>query len=236
MNRSPLSHAIESSPPVIVLKMSRGPFKNYNYLVVDPLGAEAVIVDPAWEMDKIDQALTKVGAKLRGVLLTHGHPDHVHLAKPVSDKHDCPIWMSQAEIDAFSFQAERLQPLTGTSWCVGGLQIEPIFTPGHTPGSTCYRIGPNLFTGDTLFSEGCGLCPDQMTAEQLFASLQRLKQLPGHTRVFPGHSYGQAPGQTLAQLLQKNIYLNFTSANSFADFRLRKGQNKSNWFKFHWAE
>ena len=111
--------------------------------------------------------------------------------------------------------------------------IEPIFTPGHTPGCMCYLIGGNLFTGDVLFTEGCGMCSDLEAAHAMFASLQDLKtRIKPHTRIFPGHSYGEQPGQTLSQLLKDNIYLQFSNKESFAAFRLRSGQNIAKMFSF----
>jgi hydroxyacylglutathione hydrolase len=111
------------------------------------------------------------------------------------------------------------------------MQIRPLSTPGHTPGCICYLIGDNLFTGDVLFYEGCGMCPDIQSAHAMFWSLQYLKGLlDPRTRVFPGHSYGMPPGQQFAQLLRDNLYLQFSNPESFAAFRLRKLQRPGNIF------
>jgi len=224
----------ELVPSVIVLDVRRHSMKNFNYLVVDPESRQAVIVDPAWELDKIERALDETQATLQGVLVTHSHPDHVDLCRPLAEKYGCPIWMSQAEIAASGFTARQLVPIDTTPWSIGRLLIEPIFTPGHTPGSTCFRIGENLFTGDVLFAEGCGLCPDTEAAYAMFASLDQLKtRLEPQTLVFPGHSYGQPPGRTMAQLRRENIYLQFSTRESFAAFRMRSGQDKARLFRFH---
>lgn len=224
----------EVVPKVIVLKMSRFFIINYNYLVVDPISRRSVIVDPAWQMQKIDQALRYHEADLSGILLTHSHPDHLHLAKPLANKYECPIWMSKEEIAVSRFKARQLIGLDMVPWSVGRMQIQPILTPGHTSGSVCYLIGDNLFTGDTLFAEGCGLCSNIETAHTLFASLEYLKsRLKPQTRIFPGHSYGKPPGQEFGRLLRDNIYLQFKNEEQFANYRLRKGQSKLKMFDFH---
>jgi len=221
-------------PQVVVLKMSYLFMINYNYLVIDQLSNQAVIVDPAWDIGKIDHAFASTRTSLKGILLTHSHPDHVHLAKTLAAKHQCPIWMSNEEISVSGYKAQQLIGIDMTPWTVGQMQIQPILTPGHTPGSICYLIGDNLFTGDTLFAEGCGLCPDTQAAHTMFASLEHLKdRLKPETHIFPGHSYGKSPGQKFSLLLKDNIYLQFKNENDFAAYRLREGQNKIGHFHFH---
>lgn len=221
-----------AAPDVLVLQMHYGMMKNYNYIVIDPGSRLAVVVDPAWQVEKIEQALRDAGATLCEVLITHSHPDHINLARQVSETYDCPIRMSMEEIAASRFDAPRLSAIEGT-WRVGGLAIEPILTPGHTPGSVCYRIGDNLFSGDVLFAEGCGMCPDLDAAHAMYASLTDLKRrIAPHTRIYPGHSYGRAPGQTMAQLLKENLYLQFTNPNAFAAFRMRSGQSMAKLLDF----
>jgi hydroxyacylglutathione hydrolase len=218
---------------VIVLAMRHHFMKNYNYLVVDPGSLQAVIVDPAWEIDKVDQALAGTQARLSGILLTHSHPDHIHLSKPLAERYGCPIWMSNAEIAASGFSAGQLIGIDASPWTVGQMLIEPIFTPGHTPGSTCYLIGENLFTGDVLFAEGCGICANTQAAHAMFASLEHLKARIGpQTRIFPGHSYGQPPGRMMSQLRRENMYLQFSDKDKFAAFRLRSGQDRAKMFTF----
>jgi hydroxyacylglutathione hydrolase len=220
-------------PQVVVMRMTYMSMVNYSYLVVDNLTNQSVVVDPAWNMEKIDLALASTRTSLSGILLTHAHPDHVHLAGPLAAKYCCPIWMSNEEIAASGFNIPRLIGIDMMPWSVGQLQIEPILTPGHTPGSTCYLIGNNLFTGDTLFAEGCGLVPDTAAAHAMFSSLNNLKRRLGpDTSILPGHSYGKPPGQKFSHLLKDNMYLQFKNENDFAAYRLRKGQN-SGFFGFH---
>jgi hydroxyacylglutathione hydrolase len=217
--------ADSASTEVRLIRVARGPMKNNNYLVVDPAGRQAVLVDPAWDADAIGAALDGAGAALSGILITHGHPDHTDLAKPLAERHGCPIWMPRREIAAFRFAAPTLVPVDDAPWSVGALRIEPIRTPGHTPGCTCYLIGDALFTGDVLFAEGCGICPDETAAHQMFDSLERLKaRLAPHTRIFPGHTYGLPPGQRFDNVMKHNMYLHFPDRDAFAAFRLRKGQ------------
>jgi len=223
-------------PRVIVLEMYSPSFHNYNYLVVDPSSQQAVVVDPAWQAEKIDQALRDVQAKLSGVLVTHSHPDHIHLAHPLAERYGCPIWMSKEEIAVSGFKARHLIALDMDPWFVGQMLIEPILTPGHTPGSVCYLVGNNLFCGDVLFAEGCGVCPDTAAAHAMFASLENLKaRLSPRTRIFSGHSYGRPPGQTMSEVLRENVYLQFSDKGSFAAFRLRRGQKLTLGGQFAWT-
>jgi hydroxyacylglutathione hydrolase len=220
-------------PKVVVLKMYHGFMKNYTYLVVDPCSRQAVIIDPAWQMETIEQALIEAQASLSGILITHSHHDHVHLANPVAEKYKCPIWMSKEEIEDSGFRARQLVGIDPTPCAVGRMLIEPILTPGHTPGCMCYLITDNLFTGDVLFAEGCGICPDIEAAHEMFASLENLKNRIGpQTRIYPGHSYGTSPGQPMGRLLKENVYLQFRTRESFAAFRLRGGQDITKMFNF----
>ncbi len=214
------------APEVTLIEVAAGAMKNNNYLVVDPVTRQALLVDPAWQRDKLEAALQRAGASLSAIALTHAHFDHVHLAGELSAAHDCPVWMSQREIEASRFDLPRLLAIDETPRTLGALRIEPILAPGHTPGCLCYRIGGHLFAGDVLFIEGCGLCRDEAAAYAMFDSLERLKrELAPDTRIHPGHTYVRAPGVPFAELLRWNMYLQFPDRRSFAAYRLRRGQD-----------
>jgi hydroxyacylglutathione hydrolase len=222
-----------SVPQVVVVKVCHEWFKNFSYVVIDPASKKAVIVDPAWEMAKIHKVISDAQAEPCGVLITHSHFDHTHLAAPVAEQYCCPIWMAQEEIAASGFRAKRLRAVPASVWTIGEMAIEAIFTPGHTPGSTCFLIGDALFSGDVLFAEGCGMCSDLQAANAMYDSLAELKRRTRlETRIFPGHSYGEPPGQMFAHLLKNNIYLQFPNRAMFAAYRLRKGQDRAKMFRF----
>lgn len=160
------------------------------------------------------------------MLLTHHHHDHVDLAAHYGDE-GLPVYMSAPEVESYGFRCPGLRQISREGVLrFGSLELYPLFTPGHTAGSACYLVGDALFTGDTVFAEGCGICAGEgADPSVMFDSLERLKgQLDPDTRVFPGHCYGLAPGQTWRTLLGCNIYLQFAKREFFVDFRMRRDQ------------
>src|SRR4051794_26215652 len=81
---------------LIPLHMQHLWMKNYSYVLLNLQAKEALVIDPAWEMGKIEKALRDF--TLTGILLTHAHEDHTDLVTPLVKKYRCPVWMSKEEI------------------------------------------------------------------------------------------------------------------------------------------
>lgn len=212
---------------VCEIRVVKGPFKNYSYLVVDSDSHDAILIDPAWEVDKINYYLSKFGCVLKAIFLTHYHYDHINLASFFSEKYDVPICAARDEMAMINLEDDHSIPLDDDAkHQFGSINAEVFLTPGHTPGSACYRMGKHVFTGDTLFIEGCGTCIEKDSdAELLFTSLQRLKSLlNAGDKIYPGHSYGQKPGVSFDIVSEKNIYLHVMSKENFVKFRMRENQ------------
>ncbi|CAH1200612.1 putative polyketide biosynthesis zinc-dependent hydrolase BaeB [Paenibacillus plantiphilus] len=218
---------------VYSLRTSSLRFINYCYLIVEKASNYAILVDPAWEWETITGKLEELQVQLKAILLTHSHQDHVHLVQPLLDVYDPQVYMSRCEMDDYRYDCRNLNALQDSDiLSVGGLKIAALLTPGHTSGSMCYHMQGVLFTGDTLFTEGCGNCNTKGgSAEQMFESIQRLRLLPTHTRIFPGHSFGHPPGQTLGYLLKENIYMLIHNKEQFVHFRNRKNQSTNARFR-----
>jgi hydroxyacylglutathione hydrolase len=212
---------------VFPLRVSRGSFINYTYLVVNTITGEAVLIDPGTEYDTIAQALSKTGAVLKGILLTHHHADHTQLASRFAKNFQVPVYMSRIEQEFYQFDCLNLLPVEpDTLFAVSSLDIFAYDTPGHTRGGTCFRIGEYLFTGDTVFVEGCGICSGAgADPVEMYNSLQKLKiQIPEDTIIYPGHCYGIEPGVSFHVVLRQNLYFHFKLPGAFVRFRMRKNQ------------
>lgn len=214
---------IKSKSFVKLFNVTNSIIKNQCYLIYN--NEIGVLIDPAWEYSLINDFLETNKITLKAVLLTHAHYDHYNLAEKFSQKYEIPVFMSEIEINNYDLQisnlnkAYHLKKIT-----LMGLEILPILTPGHTIGSMCYLIDHNLFTGDSIFIEGVGIC-DRQGAYKLFDSVNFLKtNLLLTTLFWPGHSYGETPGKNLEYLLSNNIYFNLNKAKMFVDFRTRKRQ------------
>ena len=204
-------------------------FKNYTYIVFNTENKQGLIIDPTWDLDFIENKIEENNIQLKGILITHTHFDHVNLVDSLVDKYNCDVYVGEPELSYSDFHVKNLKPISSeNNFFIEDIKISPIFTHGHSLGSICYFIGDNLFTGDTLFIEGCGMCFGNQThanPSKLFKSLQKLKQIiPDETRIYPGHSYGELPGQFMKELMKINIYLNFEREEDFIDYRMRKGQ------------
>lgn len=194
---------------------------------------QGVLVDPAWDFEYINDAITGQKIEIIGVLLTHSHSDHTNLAEKFARLYNCPIYMSAIEIDYYGFESAYLKPIYHLDPIELGLfAILPILTPGHTKGSVCYLIDNELFTGDTFFIEGVGICEGkEKNAADLYDSVQLIKdRVLLNTKFWPGHSFGEKPGKDLAHLLKNNIYFQFEHKQDFVKFRMRK--NRPNPFLF----
>lgn len=215
---------MSSHTKIYMLKTSFIQFRNYNYVGVDLETGKGFIVDPAWEINKIEKLLGEEQIELDKILLTHSHLDHVNLVEKLVEKHDALVFMSQEEIDFYHYRVTNLIGFSDMeSIPIGQSDIRCILTPGHTRGGTCYQFGKGLFTGDTIFIEGCGICNTSGgSARSMYNSIQKIKKLiSDETIIYPGHSFGKMPGQELKYLKAHNIYFQIDSEEIFAKFRNR---------------
>lgn len=174
-----------------------GELKTNCYIVSE--GKEALVIDPGFEVEKILKELT--GLKVKAVLLTHGHYDHVTSAFELN----APVWIGEKDEDLMVFSTKRkADRLLKDGEQIGDFKV--IFTPGHTPGGICLYNEKEkvIFTGDTLFAGDYGRTdlPGSSEAEMI-ASLKKLLQLPPETKVFPGHGGPTTIGDE-QNLLQSN--------------------------------
>lgn len=192
-----------------------------------------ILVDPAWNYNLINDFLAENQITLKGVLLTHSHEDHTNLAQEFSRKHHVPVFMSRVEIEYYGFDCFNLKRVDHLlEIAIDDFKITPILTPGHTLGSVCYLIEEHLFSGDTIFIEGVGICTGKGSdANEMYDSVQFIKNhINKNTLFWPGHSFGQSPGKSLDFLLINNIYFQLDKREHFVNFRMRK--NGPNLFKF----
>lgn len=201
-----------------VLQLKLGPMDNFSYLAWDEETRDAVVIDPAWQPERIQDAVKKEKLKLHAVLLTHAHPDHVNAVGAFAGG-DLPVYLNEGDYFMLDARPAGLKTVAdGETVQAGMLKLGVLHTPGHTPGSVCYHAGKAVFTGDTLFVGECGRVDlPGSSPEALYDSFAKLARLPDDAVVYPGHSYN---GDTSTFGVQKeyNLYLKLARLGRRADF------------------
>ena len=210
---------------VLVKQILVGSYEVFTYIVACPETMEGVVIDPAGEEDRLADLIQKEGYKIKYILNTHGHADHVLASERLRDLFGAPTCMHEADVAFFSDDAvkEKMSKELGLSFYapvdirlkdgdvldVGNLKIEVLHTPGHTPGSVCFLVEGNLFTGDTLFVGAAGRTDlTGASLDTLIESIrEKLLSLPRETVVWPGHDYGDTPTSTIGREMEENIYI-----------------------------
>lgn len=159
----------------------------YTYLLADAETHEAVLIDTVREQVPRDlQLLEELGLKLKYVLDTHVHADHVTGAEEIRRATGAMTGVGAAAEVACADLALK----EGDEVPFGRFRLKVLATPGHTNGCLSYFLGDRVFTGDALFVRGTGRTDFQQgSPERLYDSIQKLFALPPETRVYPGHDY-----------------------------------------------
>ncbi len=178
---------------------------NYSYLIIDETNNLACVVDPSEARPIIDYLKNK-NINLKYILNTHHHFDHVGGNEELKKKYN-------AIVVGYKHDSERIPEIDilledNEIWERDNFVAKIIHVPGHTKGHICFNFYKEklLFTGDTLFSLGCGKIFEG-TYEQMFNSLKKIKALPLDTKIFCGHEYTLNNSKFCIKLDNENLSL-----------------------------
>lgn len=215
---------------LIVEQIPIGPMANFTYIIGSSNSREVVLVDPAWDIKQLIREVQEKCYTLKAVLVTHYHPDHVggHLfgqdiegVAELLGEQPVKVYVHKLEADGVKqvtgiSESDLVRVNSGDSLNLGDVEIEFLHTPGHTPGSQCFRVKNTLISGDTLFVDGCGRVDlPGSDRDDMFHSLQKLKSLPDETVLLPGHNYSHTPTATIGTIKQTNTYFRIRDLDSW---------------------
>jgi hydroxyacylglutathione hydrolase len=193
-----------------IVQLPLGAYGTNCYLVAREGASQAAVIDPGDSPDTVLSVLADRGWKAAGVLVTHGHPDHLGAVKGVAEAAAVDVWMPRGEAgDLRTLAAGPYEPdhlLDGGELVsVAGVDFDTTPVPGHSPASIAFQAEGHLFSGDVLFAGSVGrtdLAGGDMPT--LLASIRRLMDAyPQETVVLPGHG----PATTLGHELGSNPFL-----------------------------
>ncbi len=187
--------------------------KTQTYLVISKSNS-AVIIDPVYkEVDLYLNVISLENIKLKYVLDTHVHADHITGSALLRQKTGCKIAIGEhANIDCADISIAE-----GDEIKLDELIFTTLYTPGHTVESVCYLLNDRLFTGDTLLINACGRTDFQNgSAKDLYNSLfNKILKLPDETLVYPGHDYNNRTVSTILEEKKNNPRLQVSNREEF---------------------
>jgi glyoxylase-like metal-dependent hydrolase (beta-lactamase superfamily II) len=153
--------------PLYFKQIEIGPMQNYVYLIGSTETREAAVVDAAWNIDEIVRIAAQDEMEITHALVTHTHPDHVgggfagmEIAGVTELLEKCKakvvVHKAEAEFIKGLSSSDMIKTDNGDKVDVGGVEVQLMHTPGHTPGSQCFLVENRVVSGDTLFIDACG--------------------------------------------------------------------------------
>jgi len=210
---------------LILKQLELGPMMNFVYLIGCGETGESGVVDPAWDVAAILETTRRNKMRLTHILVTHAHPDHLNGLEELLESTDARVFINAEELvymremaDLFQIPIDFMNRRSSNIVTVadndviriGKLQVQVIHTPGHTPGSQCFLVEKNLFSGDTLFVGACGRVdlPGGDPKKMWWSLNRRLRSLDDDVVLYPGHNYGNRPASTMGEQKRTNPYMN----------------------------
>jgi hydroxyacylglutathione hydrolase len=200
---------------VLLDQYNVGPYQNFTYLVADREGGEGVVIDPSYGIDPVLEAIDARRVKVRYILNTHSHRDHIAGNGEVQAKTGAKV-IAHASAPI----GQDLSVNEGDRVEVGPLKFQVVHTPGHTQDSVLYIFEGHVATGDTLFVGECGRTdlPGGDPRQMYDSLLRRVVSLEDALVVLPGHDYGVTPTSTIGREKSENYTLKPRTLEQFLRF------------------
>jgi hydroxyacylglutathione hydrolase len=197
------------------LKSFKGGYDdNFSYILFDEDSKEAGIIDIAIEPGILLKFIVQNGLKVKFVVIMHSHFDHMVGYDEYREK-----GIKIAASEDFKGDVD-ISLADGDTLSLGGSTIKVMKAPGHIYDCVCLLVEGKLFTTDVLFIDGCGRCDlAGSEIEKMYETLQKIKKLTDETMIYPGHDYGNAAFESLAEQKKSNPYLKIASLNDFLNLR-----------------
>jgi hydroxyacylglutathione hydrolase len=166
-------------------KLQLGPFGTNAYIIICQKTRDSVLIDTPAQADTIASRLQ--GTNPKYILLTHNHIDHLGALTELYSKLKVPLAVHAADAENLP-SAPDIMLNDGDTVSFGDLKLEALHTPGHTPGSLCFKLGKHLISGDTIFPGGPGKSWSPGAFKQIVKSItEKILVLPDDTQIYPGH-------------------------------------------------
>ncbi|MBI4697539.1 MAG: MBL fold metallo-hydrolase [Nitrospirae bacterium] len=203
---------------MIIKQLVVGPLEENCYIVGDEKTKEALVIDPGDEPDRIIDVIKDNGLKVKTIIFTHAHFDHVGAVGDIKKETGAKVFIHKEETELYNgakdqaaFWGYDLDDLPepdgflneGDTVRAGGLEFKVLHTPGHSPGGICIYGSGVVFTGDTIFQGSVGRTDFYGgDVNKIKASFKRLLDLPDDTAVYSGHG----PSTTIGREKRENFF------------------------------
>jgi len=201
---------------VKIVQIPVGQMANFTYILADENSRESAVIDPSWDLEKIFAILNKNGWKVKYIINTHTHFDHILGNEQVAAVTGAKIIQHKESTEKYDLPVEDGQIIE-----VGKIVIQVVHTPGHSKDSISLVVDNELvLTGDTLFVGNCGRVDlPGSDASQMYHSLfEKMATLQESLTVYPGHDYGWKKTSTVGEEKRTNYVLKPRSKEEFVRF------------------
>lgn len=188
---------------------------NFSYIIADEESREAIVIDPSYNGDVILDFAIKNWLKIKFIVNTHDHGDHVMDNSKIKKRFNSKIVAHK-----LSTTYKDIEVVEGDIIKIGKIDLRVIHTPGHTPDSICLLLDKKLLTGDTLFVGECGRTDliGGNPADMYNSLFGKLMKLDNDIEVYPGHDYGLKRKSTIREEKRTNYVLEKRSLEEFIEF------------------
>ncbi len=189
-----------------------GGMQNFSYILEDEETEEAIIIDPSWDLENIEQAINRNDLKIKYIVNTHHHFDHTLGNEAMAKLTGAKIIQHEA-----SELKHDLTVTDGDKITFGDSELSIIHTPGHSKDGICLVGDGKIFSGDTLFVGNCGRIDlPGGSSKELYRSLfEIISNLDDNLVLYPGHNYGPTPTSTLGKEKATNFVMQKRTEQEF---------------------